>query len=284
MAWRRDDVVAYYDTMQRAYDLAWGTARHNAIHFGYFDRDHRGHRDALCNMNRIVAHKAAMEPGAWVLDAGCGVGGPAVWLALHRGARVVGVNLNRGQLARARALAEKEGVAHEVTFVRGDYASTAFRAASFDIVIGIESICYAERKRDFLVEAHRLLRPGGRLVVADGFAVGVRPLAPDGARDMERWTSGWAAPGLAHVEDFGRDLATIGFADVAFDDITSHVLPSSRRIWALSLASLPLSLVLARLGLRGPVELGASVASRYQYRTLKAGLWAYGIFCARKSG
>jgi SAM-dependent methyltransferase len=138
-----------------------------AIHLGFWDGGTRDHREAAINANRVLASKVALRPGERVLDAGCGAGGSAVWLARELGARAVGVNLSPSQIHRARRLAHAQGVSDRVSFERQDFAATTFPDESFDVVWAQESICHVEDKEPFLLEAVRLLKPGGRIVVAD---------------------------------------------------------------------------------------------------------------------
>src|SRR5262249_51577782 len=133
------------------------------------DASTRGARDELLNTNRVLADVARIGPDARVLDAGCGVGGSAVWLARHTGARVLGLTLSPRQARHARAFARHHDVARQVEIGVRDYLHTHLPDRSFDVVWALESSCYAADKRAFLREAFRLLAPGGRLVLGDGF-------------------------------------------------------------------------------------------------------------------
>jgi hypothetical protein len=84
-----DAVVAYYDQTWLDYRLLWLNPRNLSVHFGYTDATTRDHADALLNMNRELADRAAIGPRDRVLDAGCGVGGSSFWLAEERGERVL---------------------------------------------------------------------------------------------------------------------------------------------------------------------------------------------------
>jgi SAM-dependent methyltransferase len=103
--------------------------------------------------------------GAEILEVGAGHGGGAAWMARHLGAaRVVGVDLSRATVARARAL--NRDVAG-LEFRTGDAEALPFPDASFDLVVNIESShCYGSMDR-FVAEAARVLRPGGILSWAD---------------------------------------------------------------------------------------------------------------------
>ncbi len=56
-----------------------------------------------------------------VLDVGCGVGGPAREIAKFTGAHVTGLNNNDYQIERATHYAAKEGLSHQLAYVKGDF-------------------------------------------------------------------------------------------------------------------------------------------------------------------
>lgn len=76
---------------------------------------------ALARHEHYLAYKINLKEGMKVLDVGCGVGGPAREMAVFTGCNVVGLNNNAYQIQRARAHAEKEGLSHKVSFVKGDF-------------------------------------------------------------------------------------------------------------------------------------------------------------------
>ncbi|SHK20247.1 Methyltransferase domain-containing protein [Pseudonocardia thermophila] len=151
-----------------------------------------------------------------VLDLGCGRG--AVLLAaaqrLHAGGRAVGVDLWRsvdqsGNLEAATAAnARAEGVADRVELRTADLTDLPFRDGEFDVVLSslaIHNIPTADGRASAVAEAVRVLRPGGRLAIADiqhvpayadqlrhlGLAPQVRPLGP------RAWYGGpWMATSL----------------------------------------------------------------------------------------
>src|SRR5258708_27943241 len=104
-------------------------------------------------MNGVRANAAGARRRAVVLDAGCGVGGTAIWLAGEFGARVVGITPVAGQVTRARRLAGVRQVADLVSFDQQDYRSPTFPDASFDVVWAQESVCHAPDKQSFVTAA-----------------------------------------------------------------------------------------------------------------------------------
>jgi tocopherol O-methyltransferase len=278
---RQQHIINYFEQTHNDYRWLWGIDRHLGLHCGYFDDRHRRHDDAVLHMNGVLATMAGISAGTRVLDAGCGVGGSALWLAEHLGARAVGVNINAKQIEQARRLACGRPSGDRVQFLLADFCATALAEESFDVFWALESACYAEDKSALLAEAHRLLKPGGRLVVADGF-LARDDLDADERRIVERWQHGWAIPGVVSADRFARRLAEAGFRKFRFRDITRHVVPSSRRIYLASLFFYPVGILLYWLGLRTDLQTRGIASGYYQYHARRRGLGVYGIFLAEK--
>lgn len=281
MSAQRQSVIDYFDHTHNDYRLLWGIDRHLGLHCGFHDQHHRRHDDAVLQMNRVLAMAANISERDRVLDAGCGIGGSAVWLAENVNASVVGVNINARQVEQAQRLARKRQLEDRLRFRVADYCETELAGESFDVVWALESACYAEDKRAFLSEAHRLLKPGGRLIVADGFLVR-EDLSPKERRIVERWQSGWAIPNTPSIAQFKRWLREAGFHRVRHRDITDHVVPSSQRIYVAALLFYPLGVLLHWLGLRTAVQTRGIASGCYQYQARRRGLGVYAVFRAEK--
>ena len=273
-------VRRYYDESWADYRLLWLSPASRALHFGYWDHHTRSHADSLMNMNRALAQRSDLQPGQRVLDAGCGIGGSSVWLAKTYGMQVVGIAPVASQVARARRYARQQGVEDLVRFDQQDYLDTTFPGESFDVVWALESVCHAPDKSRFLAEARRLLKPGGRLAVAEYFRTR-RPCAAGDERLLQRWLDGWAIPNLATGSEFTAWAAKTGFTDVRLEDITPSVRPSLRRLYRITLLCYPAALFLHALGFRSDVQHGNTRGARDQYQALQRGLWFYGLLVAK---
>jgi len=110
-----------------------------------------------------VAGAVELE-GREVLEVGCGRGGGSSFIArYHRPRRMTGVDFS----AKAIRFCREHHRLEALSFVHGDAEALPFGDASFDAAVNVESShCYASMPA-FLLEARRVLRPGGYLLLAD---------------------------------------------------------------------------------------------------------------------
>jgi tocopherol O-methyltransferase len=275
-------VVRYYNETWFDYRSVWLNGVNHAMHFGYESDGVEGHHHALQNGNAVCAGIAGVRPGERVLDAGCGVGGSARWLAEERGAIVVGITPVQSQLARARRLADDHALGDRVRFEARDYLATGFPPSSFDVAWAMESLCHASDKSAFYREMHRVLAPGGRLVVAEYMRTR-RDIAAADERRMREWCDGWVMPDLLTGNEHEQAARAAGFGNIALQDATTLTRRSLLRLHRRAMACTPLDWALHVLGLRSDVQHGNVVASRRQYPLLQNGCWFYGILSASRA-
>jgi SAM-dependent methyltransferase len=111
-----------------------------------------------------------------VLDLGAGIGGPARGLAVRYGARVTALDAT-GRFCRANeALCEATGLADRVEVIHADALAPPFRDGAFDLVWTQAVLQNIPDKARLFAEAHRLLRPAGRLALFEPVALADRPL------------------------------------------------------------------------------------------------------------
>ncbi|MBI5287733.1 MAG: class I SAM-dependent methyltransferase [Chloroflexi bacterium] len=115
---------------------------------------------------RVMAEELRLAPGRVLVDVGCGMAGPALWVARETGAGLIGVDLSSVAVAQANARAGRLGLQDRARFTNGSFAQTGLTAASADGVMSEDALQYAPDKRAAFSEFARILRPGGRLVFA----------------------------------------------------------------------------------------------------------------------
>ncbi|HEV8052164.1 MAG TPA: methyltransferase domain-containing protein [Parachlamydiaceae bacterium] len=275
------EIVDYYNSCETDYRTFWDLDRSMAMHAGFWDHQTTTLHDALARENEVLAEFAEIQPHERVLDAGCGIGGSSLFLAKRYGCQVTGITLSEHQVETAKANASKHGVEALVNFEVMDFCQTTFPDASFDVVWGLESICHAEDKLLFVKEAYRLLKKGGRLIMADGFGA-KHSYTPKEGHGMHQWLKGWGVESLETKQAFRNHFMSTGFSEVTYRNVTANVMPSSKRLYWISFPASVVSKLGEWLGVRSKVQTQNIRAAYYQYTTLKNGLWEYGIFCAHK--
>ncbi len=168
---------------------------------------------------------ARLAPGEWVLDLGSGAGFDclAAGVEVGRAGRVVGVDMTPEMVRLAcRHLAES-GIAN-VQYVQAEIEQLPFADATFDVVLSNCVLNLCSGKKQALAEAARVLKPGGRLAIAD--IVAVVPLDEDTRKDLALYTG--CIAGGTPVASFPGMLREAGFAsvEIVIDQHSNSLLES----------------------------------------------------------
>jgi SAM-dependent methyltransferase len=128
-----------------------------------------------------------LSPDERVLDLGCGAGTDTLVAAQMVGPRghVVGIDMTPEMLGKARAAAEEMGVAN-IELIEGEIEQLPLPDESVDVVISNGVIDLVPDKDVVFAEIHRVLRPGGRIQLAD--VTIQRPVSDEGKRNIDLWT------------------------------------------------------------------------------------------------
>lgn len=157
-----------------------------------------------------TATLAQLQPGEQVLDVGCGTGTLALDIQRRVGAtgRVYGIDPSTQQIARARSKAARRGL--PVDFQIGVIEHLAFDDQSLDVVVSTIMMHHlpASIKRQGLAEITRVLKPGGRLVIAD--------FSPKKERQgrAERFHAGGSS-----MQDLAAMVSDVGFSSVETEEM-----------------------------------------------------------------
>ncbi|MGH3117764.1 MAG: arsenite methyltransferase [Vicinamibacterales bacterium] len=154
---------------------------------------------------------ARLQPGEVVLDLGSGGGIDVLLSAIRVGptGKAYGLDTTDGMLALAEENKRKSGLTN-VEFLKGTIEDIPLPDASVDVIISNCVINLSGDKDRVLVEAFRVLKPGGRFAVSDVVVRGDLPAAVK--RSMELWV-GCIAGALTDSE-YREKLGAAGFADV----------------------------------------------------------------------
>jgi tocopherol O-methyltransferase len=268
-------VAAHYDELDDFYRALWGTH----LHHGYWLSRRESPEQAVINLTRLVSAYAAMKPGDRVCDLGCGYGAAALMWQREHGVTVTGVTISEKQFAYATSAAR---AIPDVQFRQADACDTGLPSASVDIVTAIESSEHMADKMVFFSEAYRLLRAGGRCVVA-AWLTRENPSTRETKYLLDPICSEGRLPSMASAAEYYALLQNSGFADIAFVDFTARV----KKTWTFVAARLVrrfLSDAAFRRFLADP-EFSNRIFVKAVFRiwlAYRIGAMRFGLFCAYK--
>jgi cyclopropane fatty-acyl-phospholipid synthase-like methyltransferase len=164
---------------------------------------------------RYLAELAGVAPGDRVLDAGCGVGGPALAIACGVPDVVIdGVTVSEVQVRMARDLIARAGLGERVRVHLADFHRLPFRPAVFDLALFLEVTGYSPDRGLLYREAARVLRPGGTVYVKDVFCRD-GPLTPRQRSSMAAFDELWACVRSPTLTETVGALRAAGLVDVS---------------------------------------------------------------------
>ncbi len=216
-----DEVASHYDELDRFYRRLWG----DHVHHGLWRSGRETPSEAVEQLIDFVIEPLQLNGESLVCDVGCGYGGTSRYIVDKTGANVSGITLSPVQHAYAENLNQGYG---NPRIVLGDWTKNPFDSESFDAVVSIECLAHVIDKRAFFEQIQRVLRPGGRAVIAVW-------LEGDTNRD---WHKQWLLepicregrlPSMGNRDEY-QELATQAGLHVAqFEDLSSQV----RKTWQI---------------------------------------------------
>lgn len=225
--------AAHYDGITDAWRYIFG----EHFHYGFFASPEVDLPAATRALIDELAALAEINETTSVLDIGCGIGEPALYLHEKFGCSVLGITTSEKGLALARARSESRGCSDRVRFLLADGVDNGLPAGSFDLCWALESSHLMDKARLF-AECHRVLRDGGSLLLCDVMLR--RPITiSDHFHNLFRlrwgYLSGYLSmkraygPGRTEsFADYRNKLSAAGYGDVRLVDVSRETLPTMR--------------------------------------------------------
>jgi sterol 24-C-methyltransferase len=220
-------VIHYFKMMESrlGYDLLLGGTKHFGL---YCPGDSAWNwQAALRRMEDKLGKELALPEESRVLDAGCGVGDVASYLAQHYGLYVCGIDILDFNITAANRRAIRRGVPDRVDFRRMSYADLDFQDETFDGCYTMETLVHAADAEVVVQEFYRVLKPGARLVLFEYSREAEQHMPPRAAAVFRRVSEVAAMPSYQRFEHgvLEQLMEQAGFAAINVEDITAGMLP-----------------------------------------------------------
>jgi MPBQ/MSBQ methyltransferase len=158
---RNKHIIDHYDALADRFDVNEFYGHSDFMNFGYWDDDTRDQKQACENMMEQLLALIPNRSGT-ILDVACGKGASTAYLMkYYRPEMVTGINISEKQLQIARDRAPG------CTFRVMDATDLDFPDGSIDNVLCVEAAFHFDTREKFLKEVHRVLKPGGAVVLSD---------------------------------------------------------------------------------------------------------------------
>ncbi len=211
-----------------ASEFGWGKGKENARTLGYREEWLSRLPDVVWESAAAVGNPFSLGPiqrGETVVDIGCGAGADACVAALLVGeqGKVFGIDCTPAMIAKATANACASGL-DQIIFYEAEMKALPLPDACADVLISNGAINLAEDKDTVLGEMLRVLRPGGRLQIADMVRIPSADalVCPGGEESWADCVSGTLTP-----EAFLSILETTGFRNAELTGFTGYKTAAS---------------------------------------------------------
>lgn len=165
--------------------------------------------------------------GAAALDIGCGAGGITRFLAETCGPEtIVGVDIDRGLIERARKRAAASSASERIAFRTVEPGPLPFGDAVFDVIFSKDAMVHIADKEALFADIFRLLRPGGTLAASDWMSAAYPPFSAEMTYYLEQEGLGF---GMAPPARYRSAMAEAGFRDIRMTDRNDWYRPLAHR-------------------------------------------------------
>jgi tocopherol O-methyltransferase len=281
-----DQIQSFYDASSGLWESIWGEHMHHG-YYGPTGTVRKDRRQAQIDLIDECLRWANVTQVAEILDCGCGIGGSALELATRFNAKVTGITLSPVQANRATERAEAAGLAGNTApcaqFQVANALQTPFADESFDFIWSMESGEHMPNKAGFLQECHRILKPGGKLLMVtwchrptDSLA---GPLTPAERGQLDWIYRVYGLPYVLSLPEYQTLAEHAGFQQVQTADWSQAVAP----FWDEVIASAFSWEAVTGLVQAGPETIQGALALWPMRQGLYGGLIRYGLLQATRS-
>lgn len=274
-------IQTFYDTSSGLWENLWGEHMHHGF-YGPTGTHRKDSYQAQVDLIDTLLQWGGVQQAQAILDAGCGIGGSALYLCDRFGASVQGVTLSPLQAERAAARAIAADLADRATFQVADVLHTPFADEQFDLIWSMESGEHYPDKAQFFKESYRLLKPGGKLLMATWCHRSTDSLAgrltTSEKQHLEALYQVYHLPYVLSLPEYARLADQAGLTHIHIADWSQAVAP----FWDAVIASALQWEAIVGLVQSGWPTLQGALALGLMRWGFQRGLVRYGILVASK--
>jgi tocopherol O-methyltransferase len=221
-------IQEFYDASSGLWEEVWG----EHMHHGYYGADGKKQverRQAQIDLiEELLTWSLPTDANPTdILDVGCGIGGSSLYLADKFKAQVTGITLSPVQADRATERAKAAGLSEQAHFKVANALEMPFADHSFDFVWSLESGEHMPDKAKFLQECYRVLKPGGRLMLATWChrETAAQPLTAEEQKHLQDIYRVYCLPYVISLSEYITITEQCGFQDLRSADWSTAVAP-----------------------------------------------------------
>ena len=280
------DIREFYDASSGLWESIWG----EHMHHGYYGKNGNyrlDRRQAQIELIEELLLWAGYEQNNTnmpqnIIDVGCGIGGSTLYLAQKFGSNATGITLSPVQASRAKERAIEAGMNGRVCFQVANALEMPFEDNTFDLVWSLESGEHMPEKTKFIAECYRVLKPGGKMILATWCHRETNSLAgdltPSEVAHLKEIYRVYCLPYVISLSEYRAIASECGFKDLKSDDWSIAVEP----FWDVVIDSAIAPQAIMGLFKAGWQTIQGALSLNLMSRGYARGLIRFGLICGTK--
>ncbi|MGF1590839.1 MAG: methyltransferase domain-containing protein [Pleurocapsa sp.] len=284
------DIREFYDASSGLWESIWGEHMHHGYYGknGNYKLDRRQAQIELIEELLLWAGYEQNNPQnnpnvpQNIIDVGCGIGGSTLYLAQKFGSNATGITLSPVQASRAKERAVEAGIDSRVRFQVANALEMPFEDNTFDLVWSLESGEHMPEKTKFVAECYRVLKPGGKMILATWCHRETNSLAGDltssEVAHLKEIYRVYCLPYVISLSEYRAIASESGFKDLKSDDWSIAVEP----FWDVVIDSAIAPQAIVGLFKAGWQTIQGALSLNLMSRGYARGLIRFGLICGTK--
>jgi tocopherol O-methyltransferase len=278
------DIREFYDASSGLWEQIWGEHMHHGYYGkgGNYKLERRQAQIELIEELLLWAGCDQDQKPQNIIDVGCGIGGSTLYLAKKFGSQATGITLSPVQAARATERGNQADLESQVRFEVANALDMPFEDETFDLVWSLESGEHMPDKTKFLAECYRVLKPGGKIILATWCHRETNSLAgdltPDEIAHLKEIYRVYCLPYVISLSEYRAIALDCGFKNLLADDWSMAVAP----FWDVVIDSAIAPQAILGLLQAGWQTIEGALSLKLMSQGYARGLIRFGVICATK--